>query len=450
MKRVSPALISWFVLLFCAMSFAIVPFNQARHDARIEFGNSDKAEWAAVNAWLQASECMRKTGAWLTVCDGDRLRPVSDFALADDPGFGLLIGIKAYLRDKPMSNVDVVTTQIWTNFLAVLALAALLNAAGARLASLLFLLLGDKVYVQWLDVSPHPIMIAAATFVAILPLTILLRERGHLSKGAHVTFLILGTFLMGFGAMLREPIGTMGFLITAAITLFLFYRSKFKRPRVLLYIALAWIGWHAASGTLAARDAFFPVEAASGIETHGVSHNLYLGLGAVPNKFDISWLDTVAADAVHAVDPDVQYVSPEYYRILWAVYWQRVKEDPLEVIRIYWTKFWMMLDDEFPDGALRLRTSLLIMIAFLVFYRYLPRWVRSDFGQIYPVMLVSVVFIGFFLLQGMIAHPAHMYAHPVTAFILLVFVMLIEIYLRSMCALYGSSSALNRRETPDA
>lgn len=435
MKRLNhPDLLNglyWVVFLIVALTIAMIPFKEARRTAYNQFEQVTRAEWGATNTWLKSAECMRETGAWLVVCEGDRLSPIANHANADDPGFALILGLKSYFRQRTLGYVDVAKLHITTNYIAMFILAALMHAARARVAALLFLLLGGPVYTGWLALQPHPILIGIGTFAAILPLTLLMDAQGRLSRAARNLFIVVGVIMLAAAALFREPIGIMGFLVTIGSLIFLAFKSNQSKVWLTGVGLLAVFALNMPSLILAARDTIFDVAKPVVIETHGISHNLYLGLGVIENKFGIQWLDASGSDAVRAVDPTVPYTSPEYYQILWQQYWARVAEDPLEVLRIYSYKTLMVLDMHLPKYGPPLWVLLAAVLGFLALRRFRPEWWQAlSLEYMLPEVAILLAFIGFFVLQGVIANPAYEYEQPIEAFTTLIFVLALDTYFR--------------------
>jgi hypothetical protein len=170
---------------------------------------------------------------------------------------------------------------------------------------------------------------------------------------------------------------------------------------------------------LMARDALFPIEAGHLIAEHGTSHILYIGLGAVENRWGLRYDDKLGVEAAAEVAPDVVPYSPAYFRVMWGVYFDRVMEDPAEVARIYYEKAKALLTDRILDSAPPLWISLLIAFAAqLLATRDRPPGQRLPDRQLI-ITVVSCAFIGLFVLQGVLAHPMRIYAAPIGAFLLL-------------------------------
>ncbi len=421
----------WVIFVFCLLTFGTSGPRNASEEAGRQYQNVEKSDWAAANVWLRSAECTRVTGAWLAICNEDKLFPIASFALADDPGHAFLLGQIARLKDRSVSIVDVAKLNILINFVGMVAVAGLLFAARLEVAALVVLMLGSSSYFLWVGASPHPGLIGVAAMAAIFPMTILFGERGYLSGIKRVLFLVLGAALLGLAAMLREPIGTMGLVVSIGALVYVASNKSGLRwkLRLLILMGVAVFFWQTPHWILTARDALFPIQPASLIQTHGTSHNLYIGLGAGgDNKFGIRWDDSEGDAAVKRVDPNVQYVSPEYFRILWKLYLNRVAEDPVEVIRIYAVKSQKILKRRFPEWAPPLWLMIISSCTLLIVgYRRSVRRDEYAFGATSIVVVIALVFIGMFIAQGVLAHPSRQYAHPIGGFVLLIFAASFEL-----------------------
>lgn len=161
------------------------------------------------------------------------------------------------------------------------------------------------------------------------------------------------------------------------------------------------------------REMAFDMQPAQHIQTHGISHTLYIGLGVVPNRFGIPYDDLYGAAVVKAIAPDVIYCSPEYFRIVWKLYLDRSAEDPLEVARIYLKKAETILADSIIEPGLPLAVVPTVVIAHLLLATYFRAWRAIAFPQGFTVEFIVLVFIGFFVAQAILGHPSRLYAFPV-------------------------------------
>jgi hypothetical protein len=66
--------------------------------------------------------------------------------------------------------------------------------------------------------------------------------------------------------------------------------------------------------------------------SHPIWHNMYIGLGYRPNRYGITWDDSVAYATVRRLSPRARFVSAEYERTLRDEYFRIAREDPRLVI----------------------------------------------------------------------------------------------------------------------
>jgi hypothetical protein len=147
------------------------------------------------------------------------------------------------------------------------------------------------------------------------------------------------------------------------------------------------------------------VPAGSGILSHGLSHALYLGLGAEPNSFGIEWSDPVADKAVRARDPTIKYVSPQYYEMLGKLYMEIVWQHPLEVARIYAAKARKVL-------APRLIILLVVAVGAVVFglaFRRTERQLMLSRPRVGDIIAVTAVASLLHAMQAILTFPAAVY-----------------------------------------
>lgn len=96
----------------------------------------------------------------------------------------------------------------------------------------------------------------------------------------------------------------------------------------------------ALEGVRTARDAAIGHPGASNalIAVHPFWHPTYLGLGWLDNKYGIKWNDTIAANAVYAVDPGAGYLTPRYESILRHKWFHIAETNPGFLLRVWWSK----------------------------------------------------------------------------------------------------------------
>ena len=427
----------WAVLILCLLPLTFSGVKQEYEQAHRQYGELEKADWLATNVWIEAAECARETGAWLTICDNGKLSPIANHAGADDPGHALLLGLAARLKNESISLVDVAKLNILINLVGILSVVALLFSVGYKTVSLLMLIIvfcsyffstSLEPYFAWVGIAPHPGLVGAASMAFIFPITILLSGHGYLTGMSRVLFLVMGAGLMGLASLIREPIGVMGVVVSVGAIIYLACNKSDQRWKLLIMLTVVILAWQSPRWVLMARDAFFPIEPVEHIQTHGMSHTLYLGLGAAgDNKFGIRWLDSDAADAVKEVDESIAYVSPAYYQNLWRLYFDLVKQDPVEVGRIYYIKLTEMLQYRLPDGELFLWQFLIgcgVLLAVAYHRRF---WKTINLGSAPVVIITALAFIGLFIVQGIIAHPSPQYAYPIGGFVFIIWAVGLEV-----------------------
>lgn len=391
-------------------------------DKADHYRTATSAEWGATNVWLKSAACARQTGAWLALCEDGKLLPISEQAIADDPGHAFLLGLWARFAGRDATLLDTARLNIGINVLGLAMLVAILVGIGADWAAIVVLAFGPVVFVGWMTTAPHWAFIGIASMQSVLPLALGGAASGHLSRRATILFTIIGLLGICLGALIRHHIAMMGLFVSLA-TVIVIAMGRLRRGRAVRDLLLVAVLAVVATGTprwvLMARDASFPMEAGRLIPEHGTSHTLYIGLGAVENSWGLRYDDKLGVEAAAKAAPNVEAYSPEYFRIMWRLYADRLREDPAEVARIYSEKAKALLSDRILDETPPLWISLLIALgAQLLASRGTPR-AQLLFDRQLVINLVSFAFIGLFVLQGILAHHMRIYAVPIGAFLLL-------------------------------
>lgn len=425
-------MLRWLVFVLLLVVLGQGQFRTALTDAE-QYRQTQEASWAATNVWLQSTDCARTTGAWLAICDGGKLMPISEYAIADDPGHALFLDFWAAASKRKASLAEVAYLNFALNSLGLIVLASFLFAARAYVTSIVLLALGPVVFLAWVGISPHWGFIGVASMAAVLPMALMAREAGVLPGWMGRIYLVVGLAGLSITALVREPIGSMVTLVTlAAIVMLALRRPRRTRHQLrLLVVGVLVIAASAApKGAVVARDMLFAMAPAQRIQTHGLSHTLYTGLGAVPNRFAIRYDDAFGASTAKAIDPDMVYGSPAYFELMWRLYVEKIVEDPGEVTRIYLEKAKLMLADPILDSAPPLWIALAITAGHFFLATLFGTWRRIGFTQGMIVEGLSLAFIGLFIVQGILAHPARMFALPVGAFLLVLCGVLLEFLCR--------------------
>lgn len=439
---VLPAVRRWKWLLFGA---ALVicgqgTFMRSLEDAKRNYSHVRASDWEQTNVWLRSSECARDTGAWLALCGDDgRLIAISEEALGDDPGHALLLDLWSIMSGRVATLVDVAHLNIALNTAGFVVLASFLFAIRGYICAGVFLYLGPTVYLKWIGVSPHWGLLGVASLAAVLPMALVARELRYLSSRQASTFVALGLIGLALASLVREAIGLMGTVTALAVLVSIMVRRRRREGRegghplrLALAILLASTAPYVA---ITARDVAFDMEPGQRIGRHGFADILYMGLGAVPNGFGITYDDNVALAHARDVDPAVVHCSPSFFKIMWKLYLNAVLNEPSEVARIYFEKARLILADPILEPGPPLGVLLLLGLGHFVAATALGLWRRVHFLPGALVEAAALIFIGLFVAQAILATPARGYAMPAGAAVLALVGVLFGFFSRAVWAL---------------
>lgn len=355
--------------------------------------------WTTGKVWLVSAECALQTSKILVICRDDKVLPIADGFGGDDLGHALTLDLVTILTGKAPSPNSISTLNTTVNYLGLAVLALLLFSAGLPLVSFALLTVGTLTANELHALTPHPSQFGAAAFAALLPIAILTNRRP--------AWIAAGFLGLIAALMFREAIGMMGVVASLCAVLLVTVRDRSKRAANLaMAVAIAATAL-APYAVLRTRDAAYDLPPPTKLESHGTWANLYMGLGAVENPFGIEWSDFSAIDAVKAVDPSVDYLSPRFYEILKGLYFKTVIAHPLDVVSVYFRKLLVTLHSPMLYGLELWHTLSFILLATLF----------VGFGQ--PVLLVCFAFTAMFLAQATLFHFHMQYLFPIKLFVLL-------------------------------
>ena len=392
------------------------------------------SDWKATNVWLDTADCALERGAWLALCEDGKLVPMSERAIADDPGHALALGLWALAKHNHATLVDVARLNTLVDTVGLLALAGLLFAMRAYLTSVVLLWLGPLQYLGWMGTSPHWAYVGLVSLAAVLPMAVAAREMRLLWRRSANLWIAAGVVFLALATLMRESIGLMGVMVTALVILALLLRRHRLLP-LLIVGALAVLAFTTPRWVVMARDAAFDMQPAQRLATHGLSHTLYLGLGFVENKWGIRYDDDYGEEIAGKAEPPVIFCSPEYFRLMWKLYLARWAEDPAEVMRIYAEKAWTLLSTPTLYPGPPFGIVLLIGLVHLIAATAFGAWRWLGFQQGLVIEGVAVAFTALFLAQAMAALPSHNYAMPVNAFVLVLLGVIVEFFARAALAI---------------
>ncbi len=355
--------------------------------------------------WIRAAECARATGKYLVVCDAsDGVRPIEDVSLADDRGHTLLLSLYARLTNTAPTESSLRNLNLAISLFGFLVFVCVLIRAELWRSAIFAAALGS----YWLGARGGPDVDAVYMGIAAMSASALLisiREKSLWS-------LVAVFFLLTFTALIREPVGlgAAAALFISAIAQPFVLKSRGRKDlwRAALLIVIVLAAMKVPSLPTRIRDAQLGTHA-TGTAAHGLSHNLFLGLGGfVENKWGIVWDDAFAEHLMMKLHPEIAYCSDAYFSAIGKLYWSYVKEDPAEALRVYMVKTVRTFSS--AEGlAWSGFISLGLMVAIFIFARHRKlNWsLQTNFGA-----MATVLFAFSFFAQGILTHPAWNYIHP--------------------------------------
>lgn len=430
----------WLVFAACAALLVLGQFNRTFEDSERYGYLADimPSDWKATNVWLDSTDCALAHGVWLAICEQGKLVPISERAIADDPGHALLLDLWSISTGRRATLPDAARLNTLLDAIGLLALAGLLFALRAYVASIVLMWLGPVEYLGWMGTSPHWSYVGVVSLAAVLPIATAATTLGLLSRKNGRLWIVAGLLFLALATLIRESIGMMGFVVAAAtIALLILRRHRLVPLLVVGVVALA--AFTAPRWVVAARDAAFDMQPAQRLATHGISHTLYLGLGFVENKWGIRYDDDYGEEIAN--QSGVVFCSPEYFRLMWKLYLARWAEDPAEVLRIYLEKAWSLLGTPTLYPGPPFGIVLLIALIHLAGATALGAWRRIGFVQGFVVESVATAFLLLFLAQAMAALPSQTYAMPVNAFVLVLLGVIVEFFARALRGAVTSRAA---------
>ena len=411
------------LIVLLPLIFALLPQLESSLTLAHRYALDKESEWEGTNNSLESARCLRKTGLWLMYCDG------SPFS-AEDPGQVLLLSLWGKIVGRDPTLVDVARMNLIINTIGLLVLTLTLLRLGMFATAVFLLVFGPLVYLGWFDTLPHWALIGAASMQLVLPMALIGHTKRWLSPGQSVAAMAIGLLLLAFATLLRESVGSMTVIVTLCVAIWSLWYGPRDWRRVLGIVAVVAATVVAAQSSrliVAARNAAYAVDAAHLPPTHGMSHTLYIGLGAVENKFGIKYEDAAGRDAAAAAVPGIVMYSTDYFRVMGELYLRKWREEPLEVMRIYLVKLWTQI----TDSILAETPPLVVVLAGAIAIQLLAghrRWRAGDRGADtrLAINLVILAFIGLFIVQGTLATPTRLYAMPIGPFILVLIGVAIE------------------------
>ncbi|WP_319797002.1 hypothetical protein [Nitrobacter sp.] len=384
--------------------------------------------WTTSKVWLESAECARATSKFLVLCPSSAIEPIANGFGGDDLGHALALEIYSVITGKAALPTHISLLNTTINYLSLLTLASLLLAMGLPFVCLSLLAVGPSIANQFHALTPHPAQFGVACLVSILPLAVLGNPR--ISR----TWVAIGIVALALAFLFREAIGMMG-VVTSLLALLLrlfSQRGKFAITQMILLAAIITV-----SATpyflLRGRDAIYNLPPAKKLESHGTWANLYMGLGGAANPFGIEWNDFSAINAVKAVDPSVEYLSPRFYQILKDRYFEIVRSNPVGVATVYLKKFEVTLQTRMPVWIRSFPLWLIIAalsVAGTLTRRIVP--INQTMVAYDAVLIVSGIYVAAFVAQATLFSFDLQYLFPIQLFLLLSTAVVVDIMFRQI------------------
>jgi putative flippase GtrA len=335
--RIGRILLAGVVVLILLMDFGALKTFYRSADQRAAVPVYNRVE-----DWIASARCFKESAVILAVCkESGGFVPIEDVATADDVGAGLLLGILHRWFAVPATKQALVFIHLVTTIVAVGLLSWQLVRLRCVIAAILFGgITLSRVSLVYFNSDVFSTYFGLFALSLLLPAQLLRMLSQETHRMSEWVWLALSGAAMVFVILVREPFGFIGMVATGLAMAVGLGRRRHELRIAHLVTATATLliivmTTNAALVLTEYRVYVQGVPLGGGIISHGISHNLYIGLGSDPNPFGIEWSDTAGAEAVKAIDPTIPYGSPRYFEVLRKLYFDAVIEHPLEVARIY-------------------------------------------------------------------------------------------------------------------
>ena len=214
-----------------------------------------------------------------------------------------------------------------------------LAALGSPFVLLIALWLMPLADIYWL---------AAWVALALLPPLLILDRRWP----RHGLAIVLG--LLVLASVASSVRGLTGLPILIGAVMVVARRPWTRRGRVLAVglclVAFLSVSTFGLSAARAVRENQLAGQTVSGDVTraHPVWHTAYIGLGYLPNRWDIRYQDLIGYRDVLRVDPKARYVGPAYHRILRDRYLRILRDEPVFAAETYGSKLLVAMRPAIP------------------------------------------------------------------------------------------------------
>ncbi len=297
-----------------------------------------------VMPWLSSAECFAKNGKILTLCvDSNRTIPIESAAVADDRGHTVILSLANRWLGASIGKRTLVLINFFIVVFGIWLLAAQFYRIGYGVAAVL-------LAAAALPVANWPVVTADApgsylglfALALVMPLQLLRMFLCGRPAATEWAWFFPAAGALAFVSLVREPFGLMAVIISA-VTLGIGILTSDRRnsawPIICIAALLAFVVANQSTRILVEyRTLVQGVPQSEGALSHGIAHNLYLGLGSEPNSFGIEYDDNFGVAAVKRYDPTIRYGTKKYYEAIRGLYFKILVDHPAEVAWIYAAK----------------------------------------------------------------------------------------------------------------
>jgi len=167
--------------------------------------------------------------------------------------------------------------------------------------------------------------------LALLPPLMLLDRRWHRWGIAWLLVVMVGA---SFANSIRSQSGLGVALAVLIVVLKRPWRWRWRLalivPLLVAYLSITTFGF---AGLRSWRASDVGLRATETGNSHLVWHPIFLGLGYMPNRYDLHWSDSEAIAVVHAYRPSLRYPTAAYDAAVRHIFFQLVSRDPGLLLR---------------------------------------------------------------------------------------------------------------------
>ncbi|MGE3261037.1 MAG: hypothetical protein AB7K68_04580 [Bacteriovoracia bacterium] len=383
-----------------------------------------------VEDWISSAECSQKTHTFLVLCQKDEAGnyiPIENASYGDDRAHALIGNILSWITSEKVGLLTYIKVNFFLNAFGIFSLALSLFFSDRKLASLAALFFGAQFGINHEYASAD--VTAAHIGIASLALTPIVWWSHWAKLGTLPRRWFWGSLLPGlsltFAVLLREPVGRaaeLGCLFIAACVLWKFIHmaageSRAQSKKILFALFLSVFFAHFGTWIiLSARNLLYPVAPSSHSISHGIAHNLYMGLGYLPNSFGIKNEDEFAMEAAKKEEPDSNYLTDLHFKVMWRLYFRAVSENPREVLRIYTQKTKKIFKLYFfRDFLLWKAFAVAFLLSAAAFLLVRP----SPWMEFLPIYL----YLALYYLQGVLATPVEVFLYGGKTIVVLIIIL---------------------------